>query len=228
VRDVGAAVDGLKAITREGGRVYAEVPNASEYANYLVAPFLDFNTEHINHFSVGTLKRLFASHGWRIVASGSKAIASSPSTRYPCAWVLAELAKPGDAVEEMPADRSLRMALSRYVTASHSLLARVIARCEELGIASKEIVIWGTGQTTAILLAETPLGGARVRAFTDSNPMHYGRTISGAPVVPPDALRAMPQTPIVIGSLLHGGEIAAAIAARGLVNPIIRLDPGSQ
>lgn len=228
VRDVSAAVDGLKTITRSGGRVYAEVPNAAQYAEFLVAPFLDFNTEHINHFSVGTLKRLFASRGWKIVSCGSKAIASSPTAKYPCAWVLAELPLPGEAVEEMPADRSLRMALSRYVSASHSLLARVIARCEELGIASKEIIVWGTGQTTAILLAETPLGGARVRAFTDSNPMHYGRTVSGAPVVPPDALRAWPNIPIVIGSLLHGAEIAGSISARGLVNPVIRLDPGAQ
>jgi hypothetical protein len=142
--------------------------------------------------------------------------------------VLAEFPERAEEVQEVAADGSLRMALSRYVTASHALLARVVTRCEELGIASKEIIVWGTGQTTAILLAETPLGGARIRAYTDSNPMHYGRTICGAPVVPPNALRAMPEIPIVIGSLLHGGEIADAIKARGLMNPVIRLDPGSQ
>jgi SAM-dependent methyltransferase len=227
VRDAGAAVDGLRAIAREGTLVYAEVPDASRYAEFLVAPFLDFNTEHINHFSVATLRRLFASRGWRVAAHGTKAIASSPTARYPCAWVLAELPAAGERLEDVPPDRSLREALTRYVTASQALLARVVARCEEPDIASGEIVVWGTGQTTAILLAEAPLGRARIRAFTDSNPMHHGRTISGVPVVPPDALRGMPEIPIVIGSLLHGGEIAAGIAARGLANPVIRLDPGS-
>jgi SAM-dependent methyltransferase len=227
VRDVGAAIDGLRRIVVPKGRVYAEVPDASHYTDYLVSPFLDFNTEHINHFSVNTLRRLFASHGWKVVAYGAKAIASSPTAKYPCAWVLAELRPAGHKIEEVPPDRDLRLQLSSYVTASHVLLSRVIARCEALGIASKEIIIWGTGQTTAILLAETPLGSARIRAFTDSNPMHYGRTISGAPVVPPDALREMPEIPIVIGSLLHGAEIADAIRARGLVNPVIRLDPGN-
>jgi SAM-dependent methyltransferase len=226
VRDVGAGLDALGAVAREGGRVYAEVPDASRYADHLVAPFLDFNTEHINHFSVATLRRLFASRGWTVLGSGTKVIASSPTARYPCAWVLAERPRPGEAAEQVPPDRSLRVSLSRYVSASHALLARVIARCEALGIASREIVVWGTGQTTAILLAETPLGGAHFRAFTDSNPMHHGRTISGVPVVPPDALRAMPGIPIVIGSLLHAGEIAAAIVALGLANPVIRLDPG--
>ena len=228
VRDVGIAIDGLKAITAPGGKVYCEVPNASQYTEYLVAPFLDFNTEHINHFSVGTLKRLFAARGWKIVASGSKAIASSPTTRYPCAWVLAELPKAEESVPVVPADRALRAALTRYVAASQELLERVVARLNAMRITSTEIIVWGTGQTTAILLAETPLGSARIKAFTDSNAKNFGRTIAGAPVVPPDALRAMPETPIVIGSLLHGAEIAESISARGLPNPVIRLDPGAQ
>jgi SAM-dependent methyltransferase len=227
VRDVGAAIDGLRGMLAFEGRVYAEVPNASLYAEFLVSPFLDFNTEHINHFSVGTLKRLFASRGWNVTTFGTKTIASSPAARYPAAWTVATIAKPGEKIEEVPADRSLRMALARYVSASQSLLARVVARCEDLHLASKEIILWGTGQTTAILLAETPLGSARIRAFTDSNPMHFGRTISGAPVVPPEELREIPDIPIVVGSLLHGGEIADAIASRGLTNPVIRLDPGS-
>ena len=227
VREAEPAIDGLAATTREGARVYAEVPNAAEYTEYLVAPFLDFNTEHINHFSVTTLQRLFASRGWKIVASGTKTIRRRPrrGTRRRGSWP--QRAAPGEIIDEVPADRLLRQALSRYVSASQSLLARVIARCEELGVASKEIIVWGTGQTTAILLAETPLGGARIPRVHRFEPMHYGRTISGAPVVPPDALRTMPAIPIVVGSLLHGGEIAAAIAARGLTNPVIRLDPGS-
>jgi hypothetical protein len=228
VRDTSVAMEGLKSISRNGTRVYAEVPDASRYADFLVAPFLDFNTEHINHFSLTTLRRLFASRGWKVVAGGTKTIASSPTASYPCAWVLAELPEPTEPAQAVAADGSLRMALARYVTASRSLLARVIARCEELGIASKEIIVWGTGQTTAILLVETPLGSARIRAYTDSNPMHHGRTISGAPVVAPDALRAMQGIPIVIGSLLHGAEIADAVKSRGLTNPVIRLDPAAQ
>ena len=228
VRDAGPAVDGLKAMSRGGTHVYAEVPDASRYADFLAAPFLDFNTEHINHFSVTTLRRLFASQGWTAVASGTKTIASSPTALYPCAWVIAELPERAEQVQEVAADGSLRMALSRYVTASHSLLARVVARCEELGIASKEIIVWGTGQTTAILLAETPLGGARIRAYTDSNPMHYCRTISGAPVVPPEALRATPELPIVIGTLLHAGDIPDAMKALNIKNPVKTHDPRSQ
>lgn len=231
VRELGAAVDQLRRLVPGGGRVYAEVPDAERYAEFIAAPFLDFNTEHINHFSVGTLERLFASRGWRIVASGTKDIPSSPTARYPCAWVLAE-ALDASAPESLPvgsaagtANPALRAALLRYVTASDALLERIAARCAGAEIAGRDVIVWGTGQTTAILLADTPLGAARIVAFTDSNPAHHGRTIAGVPVVPPAALRDMPQVPVVIGSLLHGAEIAAAITSLGLTNPVIRLDP---
>lgn len=237
VREAGRAVDQLHRLVPRGGRVYAEVPDAGRYAEFIVAPFLDFNTEHINHFSVRTLERLFASRGWRVVASGAKCIRSSPTALYPCAWVLAE---PLDAMDgpsadsrdragqpSGPRDRELRGALQRYVVGSDGLLARITAHCTDANIAGRDVIVWGTGQTTAILLAETPLGAARIIAFTDSNPVHYGKTIAGAPVVPPERLRDMPDMPVVIGSLLHGAEIAAAIAARGFRNPVIRLDPSA-
>ena len=241
VREAGRAVDQLHRLVPRGGRVYAEVPDAGRYADFIVAPFLDFNTEHINHFSVRALERLFASHGWRVVAGGTKCIRSSPTALYPCAWVLAEAldaldepsadsrdrAGPSPGPGPGPGDGVLRGALQRYVAASDVLLARITAHCTGVNIAGRDVIVWGTGQTTAILLAETPLGAARIVAFTDSNPVHYGKTIAGAPVVPPERLRDMPDVPVVIGSLLHGTEIAEAIAARGFTNPVIRLDPSA-
>lgn len=227
VREVGLAVEALRQLVRPGGRVYVECPDAARYADYLVAPFLDFNTEHINHFSVRTLERMFSAHRWDVVASGTKDIASSPTSCYPCAWVLAELPREAREATPVTADVALRAALVRYVRMSEALLAGVVKRCESLKLDGREVFVWGTGQTTAILLADTPLARARIRAFTDSNPVHHGRTIAGVHVVPPAELRATPEVPIVIGSLLHGPEIAMSIAALGLTNPVIRLDPSA-
>jgi len=228
VRDVGEALDRLATIVGSDGRVYAEVPDACRYTDFLAAPFLDFNTEHINHFSEGTLRLLFALHGFDVVASGTKTIASSPTARYPCAWVFAHRSHSAQEPIAMTPDRTLRSALERYISASQALLDRVTERCRSLDVDAMEVIVWGTGQTTAILLAETPLGSAHIRAFTDSNPVNHGRTIAGVRVLPPEELRALPQIPIVIGSLLHAAEIARSIAARGLENPIIVLDPRTQ
>jgi len=52
LRDVRLAVRSVEKLLNDGGLIYIEVPDASEYASHVVAPFQDFNTEHINHFSI--------------------------------------------------------------------------------------------------------------------------------------------------------------------------------
>lgn len=235
VRDTRRAVEALRPLMARQGRVWVECPDATRYTEYLVAPFLDFNTEHINHFSERTLRRLFTEQGWTVIASGQRAIPSSPTRYYPCVWILAEMCAGGsatDATHARPADEGtttpaqvhdLRDALTEYVRVSRAMMDRVSASCERLGLQEREIAVWGTGQTTSILLADTTLGQAHIRYFTDSNPLYHGSRIGGVPVVAPDALRADPTLPIVIGSLLHADEITASVAQLGLTNPVLRL-----
>lgn len=52
VSELGSAIENLDSCVRPGGYVYVETPDASRYAEFLAAPFQDFNTEHINHFSL--------------------------------------------------------------------------------------------------------------------------------------------------------------------------------
>ena len=85
------------------------------------------------------------------------------------------------------------------------------------------MIVWGTGQLTLKLLAETPLGEARIVAFVDSNPINQGRLLRGVPILAPDAIRSMAQ-PILVASTLHQDEIVAVIRERmKLTNPLILL-----
>lgn len=58
VRDVRIAMKRLCELLNPGGWVYIEVPDATRYEQFLIAPFQDFNTEHINHFSDVSLANL--------------------------------------------------------------------------------------------------------------------------------------------------------------------------
>lgn len=66
------AVTAIHALTRTGGCVYIEVPDASRYADYVFAPFQDFNTEHINHFSCVNLANLMRTAGFFAQDAGPK------------------------------------------------------------------------------------------------------------------------------------------------------------
>jgi hypothetical protein len=59
----------------------------------------------------------------------------------------------------------------------------------------------------------------------DSNPIHQGRRLAGAPILAPAAIREYKQ-PILIGTMLHHREILAQIEKLGLENRIILLPEG--
>jgi FlaA1/EpsC-like NDP-sugar epimerase len=114
-----------------------------------------------------------------------------------------------------------------YIAASSRLLAEQSEHLERELASVPEIVIWGAGQTTLTLLANAPLGGAKVLAIADSNPRYHGRTLGGIPVISPEQLRRF-QVPIVIGSLISQAPILRRIRELGLPNRTITLEPPNE
>ena len=51
VQDLNQAIFEVSNLVSENGSVFVELPDATRYADHVVAPFQEFNTEHINHFS---------------------------------------------------------------------------------------------------------------------------------------------------------------------------------
>lgn len=228
VQDVAGAVAAVRDRLAPGGHLYVEVPDAMRYAQCLTAPFQDFNTEHINHFSLPCLTTLLERGGFRVAACGTRDLQAAPNVPYPAAWVLAERrpereGAPGD--EPVRPDRALREAIRTYIAASGALLARIDRRLAGLVASGEPIVVWGVGETTKKLLAASSLGDANIAAFADSNALYHGRRLRGAPIVPPTALRTLPY-PILVGSLVNAAAIERAIRRLALPNPVVTLaDP---
>jgi SAM-dependent methyltransferase len=222
VRDVGHAVALLRAAVSDGGIAYVEVPDATRYGDYLVAPLQDFNVEHINHFSPTSLSNALERGGFRVQHIGQKTIAASPDCPYPALWAIAR-AESRRSTPPLRFDGELREAIGSYVDASVARL-RVLDRFLDVAVArAPRIIVWGTGQTALTLLAGTRLGGAEVVAFTDSNPRYHGRRLAGKPVVAPESLTSYAE-PILIGSVLHQQAIASRIRELRLPNRVIALE----
>src|SRR5207247_2444265 len=92
---------------------------------------------------------------------------------------------------------------------------------------SPELIVWGAGQLTLKLLAETSLSHAKLAAIIDSNPIHQGRTLAGARVLSPGDVGGLSQ-PILIATLMHQKEIVAQIKTLGLTNEVILLPENSE
>lgn len=86
VLDVPAAIRALAPLLCEGGLVYLEVPDAARYAEHIYAPFQDFNTEHINHFSAISLDNAMQTRGFAAIGGGERLLLSSPCTFTPAVY----------------------------------------------------------------------------------------------------------------------------------------------
>jgi FlaA1/EpsC-like NDP-sugar epimerase len=89
------------------------------------------------------------------------------------------------------------------------------------------VIVWGAGQLSMKLLADTVLASKRVAAIVDSSPQRCGMHIGDIEIVPPERLRDLPQLPIVVGSIHSEDSIVRAIKLElALPNEVISLYRG--
>src|SRR5262249_20634590 len=86
VQELREAAEAIRGLTRDGGLVYVEVPDATRYGDHVAAPFQDFNTEHINHFSLQSLTNLMTSAGFVRASHGTKTLMGPPPIPYPAVF----------------------------------------------------------------------------------------------------------------------------------------------
>jgi SAM-dependent methyltransferase len=223
VQDLSAAMSGLRALMKPNALAYLEVPDAARYAECLVAPFQDFNTEHINHFSLHCLRQLAGRHGLRAHAGGPRTLWVGPRLPYPAVYSFFTVDASAGASANWPKDVELRGKIVDYITLSRQMMAAIESRLQALLQNSPEIIVWGMGELAMKLLSETCLGHAAIAAFVDGNPVNQGKLLLGRPIMAPAQIRHLSQ-PIVVTSILHGAEIARVIRdQQKLTNPIILL-----
>jgi SAM-dependent methyltransferase len=209
VADLQGAASALRSLLASDGLVYVEVPDAPRYVDYLVAPFHDFNTEHINHFSLELLDRLLSSHGFEPIDEKESTVFCSATHEYPVIFGLWKPTRRSRSVDSLEPDLHLASGIRRYVARSRELLGRIDARLRRVISPGEAIMVWGAGQLTMKLLRDTVLFDADVIGIIDSSPQKQGLHFNGVSVIPPEVATAETCL-VVIGSIHDAPEIARA------------------
>lgn len=225
VQDVAGVLARVRSLLRPGGVAYLEVPDATRYHQFLYAPFQDFNTEHINHFSPASLNNAMRRAGYAALAGGAKTLPIGPEMSYPAAYGMFRIGG-GHGAGDLAFDSSLQPAMQSYIAASAALMAKIDRHLAAELRAVDAVVIWGTGQLAMKVLTLESLRRVRLAACVDSNPIYHGRHVREARIVGPAEIPAG-EFPIVITTLLHHHGIVKNIRDRGLTNRIVLLDPSA-
>lgn len=218
LEDLQGAARNFARLLKPGGMVYIEVPDASRYSEFLIAPFQDFNTEHINHFSHRSLRRLMSAVGLVPFIEGRKTIESTKGVPYPALYGFYEA---GKAEAEPGRDEKLVGQMRVYIERSRRMLHEMDETIGRALEKNRRVVVWGTGQLTSKLLKQTRLAEAEIISFIDSNPIHHGELWMGKPVVAPQAVDS--SASLLIATTIHQDDIVAAIGRMGLRNELVLL-----
>ncbi len=191
------------------GRVYVEVPDAARYNSYsMTLPFLDLNSEHINHFSLDHLFDTLERCGFESISHGEKEITLTSGHLYPAVWCVAGRKQ-----------SALRM--KAYIHNSSAALARANFHLEQSLGTENEIAIWGAGEYLAHVLRLPAVASRSIVAIVDRNPSLHGRTIAGCVVHDPSTLSR--KVPLVIAALVAAPAIRANAEELG-IETIIELE----
>jgi SAM-dependent methyltransferase len=227
VYDIPAFFAAARNLLAPGGYLYLETPDATRYDDYLYAPFQEFNTEHINHFSPRALENTAQHFGFRSVLVERKLMRTAEDTLYPATF---GLFRDHAATDQRPfvCDQELPSRIAAYIQHSAEQMQSIDHHLAGALADKQRVILWGAGQLTMKLLALPALSRIQVQAIVDSNPTLRGKTLRGAPVIGPQEISGTAESSaIVIATLLHAGEIMAQIRDMGLRNPVLPLLPKS-
>jgi SAM-dependent methyltransferase len=226
VYDIPAFFTAAGRLLAPGGYIYIETPDATRYDDYLYAPFQEFNTEHINHFSARAIENTARRFGFQPIVVEQKVIQTAEDTVYPAVFGLFRNCG-GTADERVVSDQELPSKIAAYIRHSAERLERINHHLACQLANTQRVILWGAGQFAMKLLALPCLAQTEVRALVDNNPILRGKTIAGAPIIGPQELRAQEiagsRDPIIIATLLYAHEISVQIRRLGLSNPVLSL-----
>lgn len=209
VSDVKQLLRGCWDVLVPGGTIYIEVPDASSYSKFPI-PFMDFNSEHINHFTPRTLAKAVQAAGLEPLGNAKSKIINLPHGKgYPAIYTF--VAQPFE---------TLRM--EHYVMASKNKLQSINAYLEKELEGVRAVAIWGVNNYSANITGLPVFDRVMILQAIDRNPALHGRRQNrDVPVQPPEGLLA--DIPIVITTLMAIDSIRADIQSRGLKNRVISI-----
>ena len=224
ILDLKRCIGEVSKFLNEDGLLYIEVPNANRYVDFITSPFQDFNTEHINHFTQTSLDNLFENSGFVKLSGGIKTIESAPSVPYPALFAFYK-SQVGSQRDEFVSDREIEASIRSYIEKSQRVIDNINAFLKKNFTAEEKVMLWGTGQLTMKLLAQSDLRYLNIQNFVDSNPILKNKSINRISIIHPSELKGLNAgTKILVTSTIHEMEIRKDITEKyHLPNPVVGL-----
>jgi len=209
IKDLADALTKSYNLLSPYGKLFIEVPDATQFISSIDAPFQEFSNEHINFFSFISLSNLMGTYGFSKVFSTQTSYEQTDTHTGHAVRIVVQKNKDRKPYILTP-DHISMPALNNYIEASQEVENRIHKIANELGDSQKPLIVWGVGTHTQRLLSTSRLINAKIIAFVDSNPIYQGKLLDGIPIINPESLTDMNE-PILVSSRIFQNEIVHQI-----------------
>jgi len=214
VYDLDMALSNISTMLKENAYVIISVPDTTYYHKEITNPIHVINLEHINHFSKTSLDNLMKQHGFlpyisdRYVVNTQKISSTQMLNIYRKCAVATNEKKITFATK---ASNSVSLLIEKWKE------KKVDEELKRMASSQEEVVVYGAGNYTYSMLADTILQNCNIIAFVDSNPNKQGARLMGLPVYNPSFLLDFAGT-IIVSVAYEPQLIMQQIADMGLKN----------
>lgn len=210
IRDLKKSIENISSKLKENGILYIEVPDASRYADFFTVPYYFIDCEHINHFESNSIGNLILSEKYELLETRNIEFKVGDTLQYPAVYsVFRKTTYHG--IEKINFSALSKTSFEIFLDDSRKKnetekLFRSLIETQE------PVIIWGAGQYTLRLLANSGLAKCNLKGIIDSDSNKQGRMIAGMIINKPDSLKEASSN-VVICSALHANEIRQTVSS---------------
>ena len=208
IYDLNTAIKNLSSKLNDNGLLYIEVPDASHYSEYYIVPYYYIDCEHINHFDNNSLSNLICPKGFDQTETQNIDFKVNESTNYPAVYSVfkktKQLVSHKICLSENTQNSFINFIRQSQTNGGNDKLIQLLVESME------PVLIWGAGQFTMRLLANSSLGKCNILGFIDSDSNKQGRKILSHYIYPPSHL-INKDISVIICSALHSMDIQKTI-----------------
>lgn len=198
------AVKQLSKIITPNGMIAVEVPDASRYALFPHAPYYFFDMEHINHFDLNSMRNLWSSMGFEVLAEEAETCFPVEGMENPICRLLVQKKKrqKNDGTFGIPKSNTA-IPVSQYIEWSQKK-AQTLPDAPDT---QQKFFLWGCGAYAKWFLRNKL--SARPAGIVEVDTKKVGQNVDGCPIISPEMLMTENSEKIIvmISSVLYEQQI---------------------
>lgn len=213
VYDLEKTLENLVSYLSVKGKLLIIVPDADDYGANYVAPYYYFDIEHINHFGINDMKNICVKYNLEIVKQ-SKFEFSFPKNRTVSVFSVVLEKKITKSNQKFTKNDLTLESVNKHIEDSIIGMAsyhKIFSQIDE----QTPIIVYGAGNHTYRLLANTKLSELNIQMFVDNDRIKQNLSLCERPILPSEMLNGQ-DAKVIVCTAFSNDVVAAHVMQLGL------------